>query len=329
GDELLVVGGDTWACPPNASCAPPQDPPFRDGAAFNPRTGAWRRIADAPVPLASAATAVVRGTVYLRVPGIPGQPLHTSAFLGYSVQDDAWVELPWPDPSDHVHTLTSTGERVVAVSASDEQAERPDWVFDPGTATWSPLPDDPLPAAFDRRIVSTGGRLVLFGKEIAALGAPRPPPTLAAVFDVASARWQRLPDGPVTDSLDWFAEGETLVNPSLDVGDGDPDRARRHGGVLDLVSGAWAPLPDPPAGKRQQAAGVRGDRRVEFFRYRGPLLDLPSGSWQEVPSLHEGGEVEGRTVVTAGRDLFVSGGVGWSGRGDGVLLREGWLWSPG
>ena len=68
GDEVLVVGGDEWSCPPNASCATPEFPPLGDGAAYDPEAKTWRSIADAPVPFAWAETAVIDGTVYFWVP---------------------------------------------------------------------------------------------------------------------------------------------------------------------------------------------------------------------------------------------------------------------
>src|SRR4051794_35987802 len=53
GSETLVIGGsDARPCPANADCIPPEVPPLRDGAAFDPETGTWRTIADAPVGLA-------------------------------------------------------------------------------------------------------------------------------------------------------------------------------------------------------------------------------------------------------------------------------------
>jgi hypothetical protein len=236
GEEVLVVGGDTWRCPPNASCVPPEDSPFHTGAAFNPRTGTWRRIAGAPVPVASAVTAVAGGTAYFRVPGIGGRSRLPDAFLAYSLERDAWAERPWPESPDALHSLVSLGDRVVAVSATDFHGERPDWIFDPSSATWSPLPEDPLPPSFDRRMVATGRRLVLFGKETAALDRPGPAMTLAAVLDLATGRWERLPDGPIIDSLTWFAEGNTVVNPTPGTADGGGtwDRPHPYGGVLDL-----------------------------------------------------------------------------------------------
>ena len=57
GEEILVLGGSLFFCPPTASCAAPSTPPFRDGAAYNPLTDSWRQIADAPAgPVGSTVT---------------------------------------------------------------------------------------------------------------------------------------------------------------------------------------------------------------------------------------------------------------------------------
>src|SRR5687767_2721084 len=60
GREVLAIGGSTFSCPPAASCVVRDDEPrFQDGAALDPATGRWRAIADAPVPVLSASSAVI------------------------------------------------------------------------------------------------------------------------------------------------------------------------------------------------------------------------------------------------------------------------------
>lgn len=50
GEEVVLVGGsDAPPCPPTAACTVPRVAPLADGAAYDPATGAWRAIADAPV----------------------------------------------------------------------------------------------------------------------------------------------------------------------------------------------------------------------------------------------------------------------------------------
>lgn len=51
GAEMLVIGGDAFKCPRFAGCAGPDYAALSDGAAFNPATNRWRRIADAPLPI--------------------------------------------------------------------------------------------------------------------------------------------------------------------------------------------------------------------------------------------------------------------------------------
>ena len=48
GHEVVVVGGETEPCPPGADCAILPDD-LRDGAAYDPGTDRWHRIAQAPV----------------------------------------------------------------------------------------------------------------------------------------------------------------------------------------------------------------------------------------------------------------------------------------
>ncbi len=50
GQEVIVLGGETQPCPPNADCVS-ASPLLRDGAAYDPATDSWHPIAKAPVPV--------------------------------------------------------------------------------------------------------------------------------------------------------------------------------------------------------------------------------------------------------------------------------------
>jgi hypothetical protein len=70
GSEVLIVGGDVASpCPAGASCARRREP-RRDGAAFDPGTGSWRTIAEAPTPIVAGLSepVVVGDTVYHLLP---------------------------------------------------------------------------------------------------------------------------------------------------------------------------------------------------------------------------------------------------------------------
>lgn len=129
GSEVLLVGGDTWLCPPNASCVAPDEPPLSDGAALDPDTGSWRAIAPSPLPFSYASTAVLGDDVYFLVESGDGVAGARPVLLKYSLPDDRWEELPGP-PRAGLGSLVAAGEVLVAFAGSDEQGEVPDQFYD-------------------------------------------------------------------------------------------------------------------------------------------------------------------------------------------------------
>jgi hypothetical protein len=220
GEEVLVVGGDTFLCPPAADCSP-QDPPFSDGAAFDPATGTWRPIAAAPVAFSWASTAVIDDTVHLWVPGWEAQPGAPMALLAYSVERDAWSELDHPFDADPWRELVAVDGRLVALATSDERSPAVDWVLDPASGGWSEVPDDPLTPAYDRTAVAVGDDLLLFDKAlVASPGSEGPSLTRAARLDLNGLTWERLPEGDSLAHGGWFG--------------------------FDLGTGAWTDRPPVP-----------------------------------------------------------------------------------
>jgi hypothetical protein len=336
GQEVLLVGGsDAPPCPPNASCVPPDVPPLADGAAFDPRTGAWRRIADSPVPFEWAQGIAVGRTAYLWIPGSAGRPDAASAFLAYRIEDDRWEELP-PPPGDFdlFHGIVQAGDRIVAYTGSDEQGEGSDFAFDPATKTWSELPPDPLSPSFDRSMVWSGGEIVLFDHELVPNpGSEKPAVTRAAALDLETGSWRRLPDSKIISTGPWVRDGERLVNPTLGGADGGEvgnwGRAHPYGGIFDPASGRWSALPNPPDGEEDFGAGVLTDSGGHYFGYQGWILDATTDTWIELPPLDTDELVTGRTVVPAGDDLVVFGGARWKEHSfEATLLADAWIWSP-
>lgn len=114
GREALVIGGsDAPPCPGGASCGRQDTPPLRDGAAFNPRTRSWRRIAAAPVGFDFAEGAVVGRTVFVATPGSNARPGAPSAVLAYRVDRNRWRRLPSPPDPKRNYTLLAAGDRLV------------------------------------------------------------------------------------------------------------------------------------------------------------------------------------------------------------------------
>ena len=336
GREVLLIGGsDAPPCPPTASCVPPDMPPLADGAAFDPQTGTWRRIADAPVPFEWAEGTVMDTTAYLWIPGSPGRPSADPAFLAYRIEEDRWEELPFPsgDPG-HFRGIVQAGDRIVAYTGSDEQGEQPDLVFDPAAGSWNELPPDPLSPSFDRSMAWSGRELVLFDHELVPNpGSEEPAVTRAAALDVETGSWRRLPNSEILASGPWVLANGRLVNPMLGGADGGEVNkwgpTYPYGGILDPASGRWSALPDPPDGEEDFGSGVLTEPGGHYFGYRGWILDTTAGTWLEIPDLDGDELVTGRTVVAAGADLFAFGGARWKEHGvEATLLAEAWIWSP-
>jgi len=340
GREAIFVGGDRFLCPPGDSCVAPDEPPFADGAAFDPGTRSWRPIAPSPVAFSDASTAVVGDDVYFLAMGVPGVPGNTPAFLRYAVGDDAWHELPFPGDDPGWYHLVGAGEVLVAHTGTDEQGERPDLVFDPrGDEGWTELPADPLSPAFDRRMVWSGEHLHLFDHALVANpGSERPSLTRAARLDLVTGAWERLPDSAMLGTSPWFVEDGVLVNPDLGSADGGEvngwGRSHPYGGSFDTGSASWSPLPaapDTPEGVDAHSAGVIGSTGGLAVDTHGWLLDLRTDTWIELPEVPDPPEHTRRNVVAAGTDLVAFGGERWSDGGDpgGEVLGDAWIWRSG
>lgn len=283
GDEVLVLGGRTDPiCPPTANCVGPSPAQqLRDGAAYDVGEARWRRLAEAPVPPAGGAVAVVGDVVHLLV---------DDRHLGYDLSDDRWSELPAP-PGEDGHRPTGLAAAGDVLVAWQVQTDRPDLVFDPSDGTWAPLPGDPLAPSFDRQYVWTGTALVLLAAELTANpGGDGPSLQQAAVLDLDTRSWRELPAATdtVTGSLSWSWDGRRVLAPASGFVDGGEvggyGRSYSTGGALDPVAGTWSLLPPPPAATPGVERGF--EVGVDSRRWKasaGALLDTTTDTWTGVP----------------------------------------------
>lgn len=321
GDTAYVIGGWTHLCPPTADCVVPTDSGLVDGAAVDLRTGEWRGIEDAPLPLHHTPAVSVGALVYV-VTTCRSGPTCTDPpeLLRYDTVADRWDEVgPLPGGAP-VGSLVAWEGDLVVVSGSDERGRHPDLLHDTERGTWTRLPDDPLPRVFDRVAVADDDRLVLFGSPLAA-SAEGSGPKAVAVYRRQTEEWTRWPDAPGGGYQAWRAGERIVLNPHF---------SRDGGGVLDLATARWSVLPPGPADDSWEGdlAGVLGDGTAEFEYGAGWVLDLRGTSprWIEVPDVVR--STDGEAVAAVGSRLVVSGGQRWETRAQGELLGSVWSWAP-
>ena len=327
GHEVLVLGGDTSPCPPNADCMAPADTP-RAVAAYDPAADTWREVA--PLPYSPQwPRAVATGNAVYVLDGGGAQPVR---FLSWTPDVDTWQELP--APPGRPTGLTAVGNQLVAYQTSLENGPAPDSVFDPATGEWTPLPEPPGTPGFDRTVFALGDHsLALLDLELVPNpGADGPTLYRAAVLDLGTSAWRRLPASDVAGlGAGWHAVGDLLISASTQTVDGGEvgnyGRDVPTGGILDPENGRWSALPARADSAPGPAAGdVAGDDVVVTD---GWALHVTHGRWERLPDLDGLDGVGGQASVWAGDRLMVWGGARFDDETpSGELLGTGWTWQP-
>lgn len=330
GRSVIVVGGyETPVCPPGGDCVPPPELPQRDGARFDPRSGVWARIADAPVPIGDDTQGAVAGDrLYLWVPGPPQRPGAPPTMLAFHLRDGRWEQLTSPPTGGEAWSLrlVALGDQVFAYHVTVEETMV---VFDPDAGRWEELPPDPLGPSGDRSLVSTGREMVLLETAPNRRGDTDDPGVLhAAVLDTGTRSWQRLADEQALGGPLFGAGGRVvrvaIVPPPRGLA-GALGVSASRGSMLDPATGTWEALTHTPTepGPTQGLSAVGTDRIV---LPQGYLLDVPENHWTVVPPYPTGVPYAPSTVWADDR-LVVWGGYLGAGR-DQQLLGEGWAWKP-
>lgn len=336
GEEIVVVGGSTFMCPPGADCVGPTDPPFRDGAALQPITREWRPIADAPVPVpADQPTAQLDGDVYVLVTPWT-DPLRGTTLLRYRPASDTWTSYEVP-PDASVGGLVAAGTGLVVYPGSDENGETPDLWFDPMTEAWSELPEDPLSPSFDRLYAWNDDGVHLFARDLTPSPGGASGPALANAAVLVDDAWRELPTGEALGLWGVISDDDRIVSPTLGCADGGEmdnyGRCIPYGAVLNTQTRTWEELPDAPSRgvTDVQSSGAFTADKVLLTSVGHPVLDLTTDTWSRMPVIDDtdDGATVDRTFAGAGPYGFAFGGARFE-KDDptGRLLVDAWLWTP-
>lgn len=334
GEEVVVVGGWEFLCPPGADCSGPTEAPFTDGAAFDPSTQTWRPIADAPTAFEGEDPAVARGAVFFLVDcdvsflGTGSDPAENrcptarepTVLLRYDPAPDTWTQVPGPT-GDHPLQIEAVGGSIIAFAGTEERGEQPEWHFDIQSSVWTEIPDDPLPLLYDRSIVAAddGRTALLLGAdaESGPTSEPSQEVNLAARLDLETMAWTALPPSPSRGYRAWGVDDLVVLEPHFGG----------SGGLFDPSSSTWSALTaeGAEAVHSDQVAGVLGATGATYADASGWVLDVERSEWHEIEPIDDRSVFPHTSVTAVGRDLFSFGGQRWTSA-EGELLGDAWMW---
>lgn len=317
GREVVVLGGETQPCPPNADfCASTEGE--RDGAAYDPRSNTWRAIPPAPVPVGPGDRLVVAdGVVVLR----HWRP-HGSSWFTYEPDHNRWSRIGRV-PARVGDLPTAIGPRVYV------PVGRRIAVYDVTRFRWSLLPRDPeQPRLTQRRVTATPSGPVVTGYASSGPtdGSVPMTPVVADVYD--GTEWHRLPPSGIAGN-DWWWVGDRMVDfDSFDHQGMRAEPGLSLGGLLDPSSGRWSPLPGSALETPEHSWSPVAIGPGRWAACWGLVYDVAGGEAWTLPRPPNALD-QGTTAVWTGSSLFVFGGSDLSGEASRLHTTDkAWLYTP-
>ena len=325
GKEMLIAGGITKPCPPNADCWGIDPGRLSDGAAYNPLTDAWRPITPSgrelgPARSLSGTSAFTLGdTVYVSA-------MRSGELLAYRAHTDVWsvVDLPGLEINRYTQ-MVSWNDRLFFLVAGQVDGEAVSiGTWDPETERFGVLPPPPLPAMSDVTLIAAEDWVVVLGAERLPPPRPRGPKRLIGAIFREEIGWLRLPQSEVLRGRwPWLYAGGVVVctDEGWANGGGSWERSYPYGSMLDIATLSWEWLPDRPAPGTRLGGVITNDLRDSFavgdrvVSDDGLLFDPIKRSWGPLPTTSVSGR-NGAAVVWTGSEILVWGGVTWRDTGD-------------
>lgn len=246
-----------------------------DGARFDPATGAWTPLADAPVAIGSGQGVVAGGALYVLPRAREDQ---ASAVLRYDPSTDRWTTLPQPaDPSDKtIAQLLGWGGELYAYTAVtgciDYDCRSIDR-WDDTAGRWRQYLGEVTALRFGE------GTLAAIEHGFVSLYSDAQGERLrAAAF--RDGEWVTLPASPLTDAPRWLGAAGDVVVAITSTGEAYS---------LDVAAGGgWQRVVEPAGtGGLVGSDAHFGPRFSDGSRVvvGGRLYDPATGEWTAVPGL--------------------------------------------
>ena len=332
GTEVLLWGG--MRTDPSA-----KDSAADQGAAYDPRQGAWRDLFPAPFASGLGTPAVWTGREMIVLGARPGQPIDirsesplvgsddvggvdrsrpVPAMAAYDPTADAWrttAEPPRPIPPEP--SAVWTGQEVLlwgGYGEADGVASDLGLAYDPTDDTWRELSSAPIAGRYDHGALWTGREMLVWG----GYGIRREdgfgPAGDGAAYDPAMDSWRVLPAAPLSARFEpntvWTGTQMLVLG-----GFGDGHEFLGDAAAFDPATDTWTTVAQPPRKGYQMllptpdgilARGRGGD--LSGAKMQKAALYVPAeDKWVLVPDTEAVGDEGGIGVVTD-QEVIVWGG---------------------
>ncbi len=271
---------------------------YGDGAAYNPQTRTWTKIAASPLVGEDSAMSVWTGKDML-IFGGSGTSGSSSEGAAYDPATNTWRELA-PIPRSLGGNLTGSGSYAVWTGkvmvawgffgnggGAHGGGSLAAATYNPATNSWTTGTVAPAQAPLFGDAIWTGKEMIIWGSSVDSHSRLE-----GLAYDPATGKWSTLPASPLGS-----AEREAMLavwtGRYLVVGGGDGGAGlQKDAAAYDPVTDSWMRLPDAPVGLAGGAGGGGGRGRP------AGLFHLPVKGWRG----RDGpGSSSGRTTGTARR----------------------------
>jgi hypothetical protein len=217
-----------------------------NGAVLDTATMTWKPVSEAPiVPRYRCASAVVGNRLCVwggygpLGPGRSG-PLEDGAT--YDLATDTWDPMPQPPVPGHRYGCA-------ALTWNDQMilfgGRRVGMTYDPAKRRWRTMSEPPVDVGVMSACAVVGDRLFAWsGQSAGARGAS----TQAAVCDLKTDKWEKLPDAPINPRLLAFAQPQSsgVIVWGGWLENGHPPEFFTDGAAYDFTQRRWSPIAAAP-----------------------------------------------------------------------------------
>jgi hypothetical protein len=284
GSQLILWGGDTGYGGTHHA----------DGAAYNPASDSWRKLAPSPLSERSSSGAVWTGCAVIVWGGYSGRELDDGA--AYDPATDSWRMLPESPLDGRVPVaMVWTGDEVIVWGDMERPNPSSDGAaYDPATDRWRKIAEAPVELNL-AEAAWTGKEMIVLGAKLDNNNASHTRYAQGAAYNLSSDSWRMLPSHPISpqaSSIAWT--GSEVV-----VWDYEPVAAAYH-----PERNAWRDVPDPPLDPSEcypRSAFAEGLMFAHFCG-QGAVYYAAEDQWRPIAW----GEryVAGRPVAAEGAFLF-------------------------